>query len=199
MSVPETRGVSPSLAPLSGRTIAVFGSSEPLPGSELYGQAREIGRLLGLARARVVNGGYGGVMEAASRGAHEVGGAAIGVTCALFGNRTPNEWLSETMPARDLFDRTRLLIDLADAFIILPGKSGTIAELAFVWALDRAGALGEKPLALCGGSWRGLLDVLERIGALEDEQRRLTGFAETPEHAVIEVARRMAMPPSRGR
>jgi uncharacterized protein (TIGR00725 family) len=72
---------------LAGRTIAVFGSSEPKPGSEAYETARAVGRLLASRGARVANGGYGGVMEGASRGAAETNGAVVGVTCAIFGDR----------------------------------------------------------------------------------------------------------------
>lgn len=177
---------------LAGRSIAVFGSSEPADGEADYARAREVGRLLAGAGARVVSGGYAGVMEAASRGAREAGGSALGVTCSLFTDREPNRWLTDRREGRDLYERTRLLIDLSDAFIILPGKSGTIAELAFLWALDRARLLGEKPLVLCGPRWAGIIGALETAGALEPEQRRITGLAGDPEEAVSQIARRLA-------
>jgi predicted Rossmann-fold nucleotide-binding protein len=83
------------------------------------------------------------------------------------------------------------LIDLSDAFIILPGKSGTIAELAFLWALDRARALGDKPIVLSGASWPALVEAFETAGAIEPEQRRITSLTATPEDAVAEIARRL--------
>jgi len=53
--------------------VAVFGSSEPAAGDPLYEAARRVGSLLAGAGYDVVTGGYGGVMEGASRGAVEAG------------------------------------------------------------------------------------------------------------------------------
>ena len=178
--------------PLAGVTVAVFGSSEPREGSGEYEVARRIGGMLAGAGARVASGGYGGVMEAASRGCVEAGGATIGITCSLFAARSPNTWLTEVREGADLFERTRLLIDESDAFIILPGKSGTLAELAFLWALDRAGALGGKPIVLCGTAWRTIVDAIEGAGALEPAQRLITSLETDPGKAVAILVRRIA-------
>ena len=177
---------------MAGRSVGVFGSSEPEAGLPAYEEARRLGALLARAGARVVNGGYGGVMEAASRGAREAGGEALGVMGSFFSGRGPNPWLTEVIPSGDLFERTRLLIDLSDAFIILPGKSGTIAELAFLWALDRARMLGRKPVVLCGPIWPDLLDAIERAGAIEPAQRRISLLCPTVEEAVDLLVERMA-------
>lgn len=55
------------------KSIAVFGSALPLEGSAAYEEARLTGQLLARAGYVVLNGGYGGVMEGASRGAREAG------------------------------------------------------------------------------------------------------------------------------
>ena len=57
--------------------VAVVGSGTAT--GELYGLAREVGRLVAERGAVVVCGGLSGVMEAAARGATEVGGTAIGI------------------------------------------------------------------------------------------------------------------------
>ena len=61
--------------------ITVFGGAQPKEGSEAYEEARELGKLLAERGHAVLTGGYMGTMEAVSRGAHEVGGHVIGVTC----------------------------------------------------------------------------------------------------------------------
>jgi uncharacterized protein (TIGR00730 family) len=162
----------------------VFGSSEPLPGDPLYELARRLGEALARAGFRVVTGGYGGVMEAASRGASDAGGTAIGVVSALFGAREPNRYLSEVVRTRDLFDRTRELVARADAYVVLPGKAGTLAELAWLWALDRAGCLGRRPVIVLGDVWSAVLAALEKNGLLEPSQILRTSRARTPEEAV---------------
>lgn len=166
-----------------GRVVAVFGSSEPSPGDGLYEAARALGRLLAAGGYTVITGGYGGVMEGASLGASERGGVTVGVTCALFRERTPNPYLSEIRQAPDLHERTRLLVEGADAYVVLPGKSGTLAELTLLWALHRAGSLEARPVVLWGAGWRSFLQFLVRHGMIENEQLAVTRVADTAEEA----------------
>lgn len=173
------------------RAVAVFGSSETAPTDPLYQQARRLGGLLARTGFLVVTGGYGGVMEAASLGAREAGGAALGVVCEGWTERgrTPNAYLSEQVAAPDLHERTRGLVERAHAFVVLPGKSGTLAELTLLWALHRAGALGERPIVLLGSPWPPLLRHLVEWNMLELAELRVTRVVETPEDAAALLAR----------
>jgi uncharacterized protein (TIGR00730 family) len=164
--------------------IAVFGSSEAEPGGALYHQAHDVGLRLARAGYVVVTGGYGGVMEAASRGALEAGGRTLGITVADFVSKTPNGYLSEVQCAADLHQRTARLISVARGFVVLEGKSGTLAELALVWALDRAGCLGERPVVVLGDSYRELIGQLVRLRILDAAQLRSTRLADSPRQAV---------------
>ena len=179
-------------------TVAVFGSSEPPPGDPLYESARRVGRLLAHAGYDVVTGGYGGVMEGASRGAVEGGGAALGVTCSVFADRAPNGYLTELRETRDLFERTGALIEAAHGFVVLHGKSGTLAELTLLWALHRAGCLGPKPVVLLGGPWRPLLRQLVHARMLEEGALTITRVADEPEEAVTIVDQALAAEGGRG-
>src|SRR5438067_12794730 len=69
----------------SSLVVSVFGGSRVARGSDEYEAARLLGRRLAECGFVVCNGGYDGTMEAASRGAKEVGGRTIGVTVDLFG------------------------------------------------------------------------------------------------------------------
>lgn len=171
----------------NGTWVAVFGSSETEEGEPLYEEARRLGALLAASGHGVITGGYGGVMEAASRGALEAGGKTVGVTCAIFPSRVPNAYLREEIRAPDLFERTRALVESADAYVVLRGKSGTLAELSLVWALDRAGALAGRRVVLLGDAWVGLLRHLVRDGLIEPEQLRMTKAAASPEEAAAEA------------
>ena len=162
----------------------MFGSSDPAEGDTLYDTARRLGGLLARCGYRVVTGGYGGVMEAACRGAREAGGATVGVTCSIFGDRTPNPYVGEPVETEDLHDRTRELIGRSDGFVVLPGKSGTLAEVTFLWALHRAGCLEQHPIVLLGDEWRHLLRHLVRAGILGSPQLDITRVVDTPEEAV---------------
>lgn len=169
--------------------IAVFGSSEPRPGEPAYELAERVGALLGGAGYTVVTGGYGGVMAGASQGATAAGGRTIGVTCSTFASRSPNPYLTEVREGTDLHDRTRQLIDISDGFVVLEGKAGTLAELAFLWALQRAGCLGSRPVVLLGDSYRDLVPVLERSRILEPEQLERTRLATSPEEVLQAIDR----------
>jgi uncharacterized protein (TIGR00730 family) len=168
----------------AGRTIAVFGSSEPRPGDPLYETARQVGRRLAASGLAVLTGGYGGVMEAASRGARDGGGEAIGITCAIFSAREPNRWLTEVESSPDLHERTRRLVERADGFVVTGGKAGTLAELSFLWALHRAGCLGPRPVVVFNEPWGDLLDRLRQADMLEAAQIGITRRVDTPAQAV---------------
>lgn len=179
----------------NGSSVAVFGSSEPPPGSPAYREAEELGRRLAELGCTVVNGGYGGVMEASARGAREAGGATVGVTTSAFQFRDgANRFIERERREPDLFSRTRALIEEADAFIILPGKSGTLAEWALLLALCRADLLGPRPIVLLGRMWEDLLRQLRRLGIIGEPELGVCHSAATPEEAVRIVARCLDVP-----
>ena len=171
------------------RVVAVFGSSEPGESDALYATARAVGRALADAGFDVVTGGYGGVMEAASRGARDGGAGAHGVLCATFGERGRNGWLTTWETAPDLFNRTRLLVEHAEAFVVLDGKAGTLAELSFLWALQRAGCLDARPVVIWGDAWGEVADTLSRLGHLDRNECEATLRADEPLEAVEMIAR----------
>ena len=92
----------------AGRIIAVFGSSTVTQDSEEARLAFHVGRRLGERGAVVMNGGYGGVMEAVSRGARAAGGKVVGVTVDTFLDRKCNPHLSveHATPAKSKFIRS---------------------------------------------------------------------------------------------
>jgi uncharacterized protein (TIGR00730 family) len=164
--------------------VAVFGSSEPAPDSPLYRMARETGGLLADRGFTVITGGYGGVMEGASRGAVEAGGSTVGVLCDIFSRRTANRYVQEPIRTADLIERTGVLIEKAIAYIILNGKAGTLAELTLVWALQRAGCLNRRPVVLLGDGWSRFMDTLSTAGMLDPAQLEITTIATSPSEAV---------------
>ena len=138
--------------PKSGHvTITVYGSGDPP--AEVQRLAEELGRGIALRGWTLRNGGYGGTMSAAARGAREAGGGVVGVTCSAFARPAPNEFVSETIETADLFQRLARLIQGADAFVALPGGTGTLTELFLTWELMAKGLVETRPLCLLGGAW----------------------------------------------
>ena len=122
--------------------VAVIGAGEcdAATGEIAY----EVGQRLARAGCVVVNGGLGGVMEAASRGAAQAGGMVVGI---LPGDRVEQANPHVTVPiATGLGDaRNAVIANTADAFVAVGGSHGTLSEIAF--ALKRG-----KPVAGIG-SW----------------------------------------------
>lgn len=150
--------------------MTIFGSSLPGEGSAAYEDARRLGRLLAEHGFAVCNGGYGGLMAASSRGAREVGGHTIGVTCAIW-PAAANPWVVEEVRAASFLDRLLGLIERGDAFVVLPGGTGTLAELALVWEMMNKSALartvgGRKPLLVMAPYWQPVIECLKQENEL---------------------------------
>ncbi|HEY1252522.1 MAG TPA: LOG family protein [Thermoanaerobaculia bacterium] len=163
--------------------VAVLGSSLPVEGEPAYAEGLDVGREIARRGARVVCGGYGGVMEAACRGAAEAGGASVGVVLA--GRGTPNRFVTETVAAADLAERLRLLRDLPGAWIVLPRGLGTLLELVWIAESIVKGDASPRPLVLLGEFWRAAAETAireasraEGRAALESSLRRCATPAE---------------------
>jgi len=145
---------------MSARQITVFGSSRVSPEDVAYRDALRLGRLVAEAGYAVCTGGYGGVMEAVSRGAREAGGVVIGVTVHPWSSRLqPNSWLSHEVTTLHLFERLSHLID-SDAYVALPGGLGTLGEVTLTWNLFQTDSIPLRPLILVGAPWRRLIRCL---------------------------------------
>src|SRR5215831_4366333 len=124
--------------------ISVFGGSSPKPDTPAYEEARALGAALAGAGFTVATGGYTGVMEGASRGAHEAGGHVIGVTCSLIeewrGLRA-NVWVKEEKRFATLRERLGHLVEFCDGAVALPGGIGTLSEVALTWSLLQTGEI----------------------------------------------------------
>jgi uncharacterized protein (TIGR00725 family) len=128
--------------------VAVCGPDPCSP--EVAAQAEEVGRLLARARAVMVCGGHGGVMESASRGAAAEGGTVLGIlpgSARTEGNR----YLTVSIPTGMGEMRNALIVRAADALIAIAGEFGTLSEVALAlkirvpvvglgtWELSKAG------------------------------------------------------------
>lgn len=156
------------------KTVAVYGSSAISQDGPAAKNAERLGRLLAEAQLKICNGGYMGAMEACSRGAQEAGGQVIGVTCAAFSKRRPNPYLTEIMDTRDLPERITTLMRLADAYIILDGNIGTLAELFLAWNVAATG--WNKPVLVVGDAMKKAVLGLQEHTEIGEKQLALLTF-----------------------
>lgn len=169
---------------MNERVITIFGSGRRGSGDSAFTLAYRTGKLLAQAGFTIANGGYGGTMLAAAKGAVEGGGKTIGVTCSAFKGSSANEYISRQIVTDSLDERLDTLIKLGQGYVVLPGGTGTLLELAKVWELKNKGFLAEKkPIILVGGFWKPLVDLVATDDA---DCRRYVHQADSPEQ-VVEV------------
>jgi uncharacterized protein (TIGR00725 family) len=148
--------------PISECIVTVFGSSRPTQGDADYQEAFELGKELGARGLAVCCGGYGGVMEAASRGAKEAGGKTYGVTAEFFG-RQANKWIDVEVRMKTWEERLFELIRLGHGFVACKGGTGTLVELAVVWEMLNKSVMEERPFAVLGDFWQPILDRVREV------------------------------------
>jgi uncharacterized protein (TIGR00725 family) len=147
---------------IAERIVTVFGSSRPAQGDADYQEAFELGKELGSRGFAVCSGGYGGVMEAVSRGAKEAGGKTYGVTADFFG-REANKWIDVEVRMKTWEERLFELIRLGHGFVACKGGTGTLVELAVVWEMLNKSVLDERPFAVLGDFWKPILDRVREV------------------------------------
>jgi len=148
---------------MTQKIITVFGSSRPGEGDGDYAEARVLGKALAARGFAVCSGGYGGVMEAASRGAKDAGGKTYGVTAEFFA-RKANAWVDVEVRKKTWAERLFALIEMADGYVVCRGGTGTLVELAVVWEMLNKSVMRDKPVAVLGDFWQ---PILERVREVE--------------------------------
>jgi uncharacterized protein (TIGR00730 family) len=171
------------------RKLAV--AERMLAKSRYYEIAREFGRLVGSSRDNgsrstlaITTGGGPGIMEAANRGAFEVGAKSVGLNISLPHEQYPNPYVTPDLCFRFHYFALRKmhLLLRAKALVAFPGGFGTLDELFEVLTLVQTRKIKPVPIVLVGEEyWRRAFDVgfLADEGAIDAEDRELFWFAET--------------------
>jgi uncharacterized protein (TIGR00730 family) len=160
--------------------------------SHYYEIAREFGRLVGSSRnddgsrstLAVTTGGGPGIMEAANRGAFDVGAKSVGLNISLPHEQYPNPYITPDLCFRFHYFALRKmhLLLRAKALVAFPGGFGTMDELFEVLTLVQTRKIKPVPIVLVGEEyWRRVFDVgfLADEGVIDAEDRELFWFAET--------------------
>ena len=145
-----------------GPCVTVFGSARFKDEHPYYALARDVGARLARAGFTVMTGGGPGIMEAANRGAKDVGGRSIGCNIELPLEQHPNAYLDKWITFRHFFVRKVMLVKYSYAFVVLPGGFGTLDEFFETATLIQTGKIRDFPLVLMGTTyWRPLVDFIE--------------------------------------
>jgi len=144
------------------KIITVFGSSRPHDGDADYEEARALGKALAERGFSVCSGGYGGVMEAVSRGAKDAGGKVYGVTAEFF-ERKANPWVDVEVRRMTWEERLFELVRIGHGFVVCKGGTGTLVELAVVWEMMNKSVMIAKPCVVLGEFWQPILDRVREV------------------------------------
>ncbi len=159
--------------------------------SHYYEVAREFGQIVGRSgqgaadcRLLVMTGGGPGMMEAANRGAYDVGAKTAGLNITLPHEQFPNPYITPELCFKFHYFATRKMHFLlrTKALVVFPGGYGTLDELFETLTLIQTRCMQALPIILVGESyWRKAFDVEFLIdeGVIDPEDRELFWYAET--------------------
>jgi len=160
-----------------------------------YDDARKFGALVGKSGKTVddcsvtlMTGGGPGIMEAANRGAHDVGAKSIGLNIKLPHEQYPNPYITPDLCFLFHYFAIRKLhfLNRAKALVVYPGGFGTFDELFETLTLIQTQKTEEIPVVLIGKRyWQKSIDFefLKEEGVIAPEDMDIFYFADNAEEA----------------
>ncbi len=156
-----------------GPCVTVFGSARVKPESPHYKLAQQMGAAIARLGFTVMTGGGPGIMEAANRGAKEIGGRSVGCGIQLPHEQQTNAFLDRFVTMHYFFVRKALLVKYSYAFVVMAGGAGTLDELFEALTLIQTGKIRNFPIVLMGTSyWKELIDLINKMAEFGTIDRR---------------------------
>jgi uncharacterized protein (TIGR00730 family) len=151
-----------------------------------------VGKRLAEAGFTVMTGGGPGIMEAASRGAKDVGGRTVGCNIELPIEQKPNPYLDECVTFHHFFVRKVMLVKYSYAFVVLPGGFGTLDEVFETVTLIQTDKIRDFPIVLVASDfWNPLIqfmrDTLLARGTIAENDFDLMSVVDSADDAVALV------------
>ena len=193
---PEDANSALEKAVASGDSGAIALADRGVRNSKHYDNARLFARLVAGHSARkpakdrlfICTGGGPGIMEAANRGAHEMGALTVGLNIALPHEQSANPYVTPSLSFKFHYFALRKMHFMmrAKALVAFPGGFGTLDELFEVVTLVQTRKAKPVPIVLFGTDyWKRLLnfDVLVDEGAISPEDLKLFTYVDDPHAA----------------
>ena len=147
-----------------GPCVTVFGSSRITRDDPHYELARKMGGAIARLGFTVMTGGGPGIMEAANRGAKDVGGRSVGCTIELPSEQPANAYLDRCVRMHYFFVRKALLVKYSYAFVVMPGGAGTLDEFFEAATLIQTGKIKNFPIVIMGTDyWKELIGFINKM------------------------------------
>jgi uncharacterized protein (TIGR00730 family) len=174
-----------------GPCVTVFGSARVAEDNAYYELTRKMGAAIARLGFTVMTGGSPGLMEAANRGAKDVGGRSVGCGIELPHEQSMNRFLDRSVVLNHFFVRKALLIKYSYAFVVMPGGSGTLDELFEALTLIQTGKIKNFPIVIMNsGYWADLVTLLKKMassGMISETDLDLIHVTDSVEDAINHV------------
>jgi len=175
----------------TGPCVTVFGSARFDETHPYYVLSRKMGQEIAQLGFTVITGGGPGIMEAANRGAKDVGGRSIGCNIVLPKEQHPNRYLDKWVDFHLFFVRKTLLSKYSYAFVVMPGGYGTLDEFFEALTLIQTGKFQKFPIVLMGKEYhRHLhthLELLIEQKTIDPIDIKLFLFTDSVEEAIAHI------------
>ena len=196
-AVPASAHVSAAVPAAGGESLAreLKRAEQLLAYCRYYDAAREFARLVSIDNQCddkrdyvIITGGGPGIMEAANRGAFDVGCKSIGLNIKLPSEQQPNPFITPELCFQFKYFALRKFhfILRAAAVVLFPGGFGTLDEMFETLTLRQTHRMQPVPIILFGRDyWSKVINFqfLADSGVISDEHLKLFSYAETPEEA----------------
>ena len=151
-----------------GPCVTIFGSARFKEDSEYYDLTRRFAAEVSKLGFTILTGGGPGLMEAANRGAKDVGARSVGCNIVLPMEQEPNPYLDKWVNIRYFFVRKTLLIKYSYAFVIMPGGFGTLDELFEAMTLIQTGKIMAFPVIIfCKDYHKEMIEHIEKMRVMK--------------------------------
>lgn len=160
-----------------GPCITIFGSARFKEDHPYYELTRKAAAAFAKLGFTVLTGGGPGLMEAANRGAKDVGGRSVGCNIQLPIEQQPNPYLDKWVYMRHFFLRKVLLVKYSFAFVVMPGGYGTMDEYFEALTLIQTRTINDFPIIIFGKEYHqdliNYIEMMKKNGTIGENDTRL--------------------------
>ena len=172
-----------------GLAATFFGTARCQFGDKIYQNTQKLAGMLAEEGFTIFTGGASGVMEAANRGAHEVGGNSVGLNIDLPDEQSLNQYTTDSEKFHYFFTRKVMLAFASEVYIFFPGGFGTLDEFFEIATLVQTKKIKPVPIVLVNREyWQPLLtwiekDLYEKHHVINEEDTQIYHLTDTVDEA----------------
>lgn len=174
-----------------GPCVTIFGSARFKDGHPFYEKTEQLAAKIAQLGFTIMTGGGPGIMEAANKGAREVGGRSVGCNIVLQHEQKPNPYLDKWVDIKFFFVRKTLLIKYSYAFVVMPGGFGTLDEYFEALTLIQTKMIAEFPIVVFDKEFHKQLvehiDLMKQAGTISPTDTNLFLFTDSVDEAVAYI------------